>query len=424
KNYKKIFKILVPVILIVATLSAVVYYRSLLYPNKKAKPALAYLTLKVSSVPTRALVLINGDSLGRTPLQNHTIKAGTYTLHISKEKYEAKDTTVVLENEHIYELAFVLNPVVEKQIPVDKRVIASADKTHPAQKLVTLSVRSIPAGAELWLNGKHRGQTPFQQSSLKPGVYRLTLEKEGFDSFSKVINLKSGKIQKITAKLIPQVGALMIDTNPRGARVSLDGQEITKTFTPVQLNNIPVGVHQIGIHKDGYADYQITVKVEQGKTTIRNVNLLQVKGKLSIQVIPWGTIYINDQLQKSSSDVKYELELPVGEHTVKIVHPTFGQWQKKIHVSELKPTQIKINFNKKLPIIISATDKQGNEFIGDVYIDGEFIGKTTPVEVNLRIGLHRLIVKKTGYYVPDGEIEFLVDSDSEKKVNFLMEKIH
>lgn len=422
---KKIYKILVPTFLLIAILLVVVFYPKLFSFEKELPPEPVSPKISVSSTPSQALVLMNGDSAGRTPLQSQSFKAGTYTLHISKENYEATDTTVVLEDGASHSLALVLKPIVEKQIEHPKQVVKSAaKKVKQVQLQASISVRSDPAEAEIWLNGKRIGHTPFQQSKLKPGLYLLKLKKEGFEDFNQKIRLAGGKSRRMDTKLVPIGGSLVIKTQPSGARVNIDGREMINQLTPFDIKNIILGFHQLKVQKTGYAAYQEKIEVKRGETTIKKIELVQIKGKLNIRVIPWGTIYIDNKLQKTSSDIKHEFELPVGKHVLRIVHPTLGKWQKEIRVAKLKITSIKLNFNKKMPIIISATDKNGKTLAGDVYIDGKNIGLKTPADLKLGIGLHSLLVKKTGYIAPGGEIEFLVDPQSDAKHKFLLEKLN
>ncbi len=360
--------------------------------------------------------------MGLTPLQNHTLRKGTYRLHLSKENYETKDTTVVLENDHIYDFVFRLNPIQVEQVTSKQIAALKENEAEKIQKNASVYIRSVPPGADLWLEGKHLGRTPVQKRGLKAGSYQIKLLKNGFEAYTQVIELKAGEKRNINAALNPLGESLYIETEPPGARVSIDGKEINNQLTPLTYKNIPAGVHQLLIKKEGFAEHQSEIEIKGGQNAVRTIKLTPLLGTLSVRVIPWGTIYIDDQLQKTSTDVKYEIKLAVGKHILKVVHPTLGEWIKTIRIPESGISSFKINFHKKIPIMIYASDENGKRLNANVYIDGEKIEQKTPARVELRVGMHRLLVKKTGYSASGGELRFLVDPGSEPAQKVILRK--
>ena len=55
--------------------------------------------LSVISTPRRAVVYLNEDSIGVTPLLDYTVKPGTWTLSIQKENFASFDTLLVLDDD-------------------------------------------------------------------------------------------------------------------------------------------------------------------------------------------------------------------------------------------------------------------------------------------------------------------------------------
>ena len=423
-GYKKRLKIVIPAIALFVALVAAGYYARLFSAKKNTPPATTYLSLKISTSPSGAFVFINGDSLGRTPLQNHTLRKGTYRLHVSKDDYEAKDTTVVLENAHIYDFAFILNPLKKENETSGQIVVSQQNKKVTEVRVATMAIRSKPSGADLWLNGKLIGRTPVQKNRLKPGSYQIKLIKEGFEAYSGLVQLNAGEKRDLNITLTPLRGTLHIETEPPGARVRIDGQEIPNRLTPFTYGNLREGVHRILVQKEGYAAHQSEVEINHSQNAVKKIVLTPLQGTLSVRVIPWGTIYIDDQIQKTSTDVKYEIKLPVGKHVLRVMHPTLGEWTKTISIPESGIKSFKINFHKKIPIMINAKDDNGNQLNADVYIDGEKTEQKTPTRVELRVGIHRLLVKLSGYSMSGGELRFLVDSDAPTKQSVLLRKIN
>lgn len=64
----------------------------------------------------------------------------------------------------------------------------------------------------------------------------------------------------------PSVGAMVIRTVPRGARVLLDGRVVDER-TPAGISSIPHGAHLIRIEKPGYRAYEKRLEVRGGQVT-------------------------------------------------------------------------------------------------------------------------------------------------------------
>jgi hypothetical protein len=55
----------------------------------------------------------------------------------------------------------------------------------------TLTIDSEPGGAEVWVNGRHRGTTPVDVSFVHPGTWSVRLEKKGYASLAKDVGVRS-----------------------------------------------------------------------------------------------------------------------------------------------------------------------------------------------------------------------------------------
>jgi hypothetical protein len=114
--------------------------------------------LEVNSDPPGAVILLNGDKIGVTPL-NSIVDAGEYTLEFRKEKFrtEKKDNIEILKDETVRESMNL--------------------KPYGLLKITGMS------SAEIILNDKHLGTLPFADGfELPPGNYTLKAELEGYDT--------------------------------------------------------------------------------------------------------------------------------------------------------------------------------------------------------------------------------------------------
>jgi len=76
-----------------------------------------------------------------------------------------------------------------------------------------LAVRSIPDGAKVYINDKLTTATNDTIAALKPGQYKLKVQKEGFEQWEKDINVYAELVTDITAVLISQTPKLESLTN-------------------------------------------------------------------------------------------------------------------------------------------------------------------------------------------------------------------
>jgi hypothetical protein len=76
----------------------------------------------------------------------------------------------------------------------------------------TLEIRSDVSGADVLLNGKRVGTTPYKASGLTPGKYSVKVEKAGYTSFEKRVDLGSKQLV-VRAKLVAALATLRVEAN-------------------------------------------------------------------------------------------------------------------------------------------------------------------------------------------------------------------
>ncbi|MBS3788420.1 DUF4384 domain-containing protein [Candidatus Bipolaricaulota bacterium] len=90
-----------------------------------------------------------------------------------------------------------------------------------------IHVDSIPSGASIWLNDAYRGKTPMTIYDLKPGQYEITLNKDGFQNWTTMVQVKSGITKNVSKQLIPvpknpTINSLQVTPSP-----STEGQQVS-----------------------------------------------------------------------------------------------------------------------------------------------------------------------------------------------------
>lgn len=143
-----------------------------------------------------------------------------------------------------------------------------------------LQVESKPS-ARLFLDGREVGTTPYQTGELEGGEKVIRLVPEGnLSPWETKINLTEGALSYVyrkfdfsesssSAKIVTlekladkKAKALMVISTPDSCRVKVDGEE--KGFTPLPLDNLTEGEHEVSLFSPGFEEMQINTRVTSG----------------------------------------------------------------------------------------------------------------------------------------------------------------
>ncbi|MBU2446713.1 MAG: protein kinase [Bacteroidetes bacterium] len=124
-----------------------------------------------------------------------------------------------------------------------------------------------------------------------------------------------------------------------------------------------------------------------------------IPGKLTIECFPWAEVFINGK-KADSTPLEEPLRFLPGEYEVKLVHPDFPPFIKKI---EIKPDEfqfLEVNFLKLFGFLDCLVHPWG-----EVSIDGNSIGQTPfRKPAALKPGKHTLLISNPNYDVHENEI--------------------
>jgi len=148
-----------------------------------------------------------------------------------------------------------------------------------------LDVRSTPAGANVRVDGEARGTTPLL-IDVSPGSRALLIEHAYHPAYLAHIEFARGDRVMRDVELEPAFGALRIASNPRGARVTIDGLEQEGT-TPLHIEAVVAGLRAIEVHMIDRASRRLEVEVLPDAEAIVTVELERVPtGVVRVEVTP------------------------------------------------------------------------------------------------------------------------------------------
>jgi len=285
---------------------------------------------------------------------------------------------------------------IKEEKPAEVAGKTTEKSSPPLPQNVAVEINSTPKGADVYLNDKREGTTPFKHE-LSPGKYKIRIKKDpGYKEISDALELKTGEAFSKNYTLALLNGTLQISSTPKGADVYLNNKREGKT--PFR-RELPPGNYRVRINKDpDYKEISEALKVNAGKTSSRNYTLALASqyGSLQIDSRPEGAeVYLGD---KREGITPFKRELPPGSYRIKI--RKFPEYKEITDVLRINVGKTSSKNYSLTPVYILnlRTAPDG----ADVRIDGAFKGKT-PIQIELAKSTCRLRIEKGNEWSPIDE---------------------
>lgn len=348
----------------------------------------------IDSTPKGATIFVNSIEKGKTPISVQNVRTGTYTITLKLDGYaESTDTVTVTEGK-----TTTYSPVLE-----------------PVAATGSISVKSTPSGATIYLDGREEGETPFVITGVSPGSHTIRLTRTGYDDYSVPVSVVSGKTAQLTILLTSSddeedlepstTGSIAVSSVPSGASVFLDGEK--KGTSPVTLKGVTGGAHTVKLTLTGYSDYNGALAVVAGETIPLKAELIKsipnsTKGAVSITSNPPGArVSLNDLYRGTTPLTLTSLE--PGDYQILLTLTGYNALPGTITVTAGESTSFLLTLipleNNNDPdaeemgtLIIQSTPSGAN-----VYLNGDLKG-TTPLTIeDVKTGTSKLLFTKSGY---------------------------
>ncbi|MFT5586478.1 MAG: hypothetical protein ACI9VR_004077 [Cognaticolwellia sp.] len=214
--------------------------------------------LKVNANVDQAIVHVGSELMGPAPLTRE-IAPGSYMVRITADGFD----------------------------PYVRQITVSSGQTATVGAKLsigggTADFMADPEGATVEINGKDTGlRTPTRLSALSEGRYRYRLLKVGYEPVEGDFEIKNFNNPLISATLLSSSGRFEVTSEPAGAIVYVDGQE--RGETPLVLQGVNPGLHQVGVRMNGYALLVRQVDTSDGSKGSVNARLKKDGGKLTVK---------------------------------------------------------------------------------------------------------------------------------------------
>ena len=279
-----------------------------------------------------------------------------------------------------------------KSATVYELVLVTADVivTLKEREIATqwLAVSSTPEGANLFINDKPVGITPYTgQFPEGDYSYRLDLPKYHIEAGKLIIKDKK---ETLLITMRPKFGSITISSSPEnGLTIYLDDENIGKQ-TPATITGVSSGQHTVRLSDKWYKIQTQNVLVEDNQTTNVSFAMEPVYSTITVSTTPSAEIFIDNIKVATGS---YKSRMLNGIYTLKAELDKHNPEQKQIIVEDNNDQIIQLNLKPKTGTLnITSTP-----FDAKIKLNGVDYGFTPMTIKNLLIGSYDLVIEKQGY---------------------------
>lgn len=249
--------------------------------GKKAEPSYVTITqaarpetrkyVELATVPSHANISIDGGNPGSSPI-GVSLESGMHRIHIEKNGFAMKDTTLVIPDDNIEENWHITTRLRPNFATVSVNVLPEEGFAF-GDEAPTIRINGMPinlSGREVLSydddSNLHRYEV-YQDGTIPVpfGDVDIYASANRFEPIRHTCRLREGEHESVTLTLKAIKGTLkLLDAgNARDALVVLDGKEVG-TVEQIARYSLKVGEHSLQIFKDGHiaseTNYNFTIK--------------------------------------------------------------------------------------------------------------------------------------------------------------------
>ncbi|MBN2495459.1 MAG: PEGA domain-containing protein [Deltaproteobacteria bacterium] len=320
--------------------------------------------LTVRSVPPEAVIKLDGQVAGKSPLEGLVVPAGRHVLAAELPHHSPARERIRIR------------PGQRKDLTL-----------RPRLNVALLDVTTRPAGAEVLLDGKKLGPGPIEKTRIAAGRHSLRVELGDHDPIERRFRIRRG--QALSFDLVPEplFGRLELHSEPEPhCPVLLDGDPLGPA--PLVLERVPVGEHELRVECPRFAVFQRRVRIQAGKSVRVAAKLTPRTARLSVWTEPPDCFVWVDGWDLGPAPVSVEME--PGRYELRA-----GACERQGEELGFAATRIRLEPGKHLEMDVEVPRKPGRLLIkteppgARVLVDGRKRGKA-PVDLELPAGAHAI----------------------------------
>lgn len=211
--------------------------------------------------------------------------------------------------------------------------ITLVNKTDAFVGTGLLTVTTTPEdGATVSLNGQLMEQlTPYYNDMIPAGKYEITVSKAGYKPTTRNVEIEPDKNTELTIDMEYLYGKMTVVSEPDSANVLIDGKKYG--VTPVTLDSVVVGFHELTIDKSTYAQVKTSFVLDENAMLSYNEKLVPAHYVIIITGDKGDKLYVDGEY---IGDSPLYYKFTYGEHEIKSVR---GENEEQIGIKKVDITQ-------------------------------------------------------------------------------------
>jgi formylglycine-generating enzyme required for sulfatase activity len=183
-----------------------------------------------------------------------------------------------------------------------------------------VSLASVPAGAQIEVDGRPAGVTP-AKVEMDSGIRRVQISAPGLRVWTSSVVVNAGVAQTIGPIELGAADArVTVRSAPSGAQVTTGGS--FRGITPVTIDLSPGASHAVTVAKAGYAPWTRELFAEPGKEAALDARLVALLVPVRIQGQPADSeVYVNGVARGKAP---LTIELPAARHRLEVRHEGYN----------------------------------------------------------------------------------------------------
>ena len=253
----------------------------------------------------------------------------------------------------------------------------------------SMNITSEPSGAEVSILGKVIGTTPRVTNPVPSAMYIVKFSMDGYEPAWLPVNVTPGRQVEAHAVLVPENATVIIDSEPSGAHVQMNGKEIGDT--PVLLPDLALGSYSASVQMQGYTRRDISWKVQNGRPILINVPLMNNIGTLALDSMPEAAEIEIDGKTYGLTPFKDFLEQ--GQHKIRLTKNGYKPYEKIVTVNRDETTEV----NAQMEMLPGSLALDSEPTGAALFINGIDYGLTPYKRDVIDAGDYTIRLSKDGY---------------------------
>lgn len=253
-----------------------------------------------------------------------------------------------------------------------------------------IRVTTSPEGATLTCNGSLCDATPSTIQRLTAGTYLLVAEKPGYVSARRTVSIMEGTHASVDMTLEPLHGLVLVQSNPTGAEVRVNGAFRGKT--PVFVPDLPPGTHRFVFSAPGRLPREVEEIVQDRIPKKIFAELPLNAGRLIVRSVPEGAKVFLNGAERGAAPCEI-VDAPSGENVVELRLDGYTTYSERLTIAAQETKEVAGTL-KAVPTVLQVVSLPEG---ARIYVDNQFRGAAPIKLTDLAPGDHRLRAELKGF---------------------------